>query len=257
MSNPTDSVPSGEAQASLPVPAGAATQSIPTPEPAANVDAASAEQPRPAQADQGSASPDARSRFAEESHQYVSDHIKLADQKAAFFFTAATALLAFLYQNRVSQVWLKKPLMQWNVLDISAFLSMAALAVGALFALFVLMPRLPGSRRGYVFWEAIAEYQSARQYSDDLSTLSQSTFAQQKAEHTHELAIVCRAKYRHLRSAFFVLAIGLFFSIIVLLSFLPQGGVELKAGPTPAAHATNQGGNATAEAPASTSADHQ
>jgi hypothetical protein len=115
--------------------------------------------------------------------------------------------------------------MSWNLLDACAFVSMAALSVTAICALSVLIPRLPGSRRGYVFWEAIAEFPAARHYSDDLSTLSAATLAQQKAEHCHELAIVCRRKYQWLRWTSQILLVSLLCSVVILLSGLPRSSV--------------------------------
>jgi hypothetical protein len=131
-------------------------------------------------------------------------------------FTAATALLAFLYKNGVSGRWLK-PLMHWNVLDTIGFVAMTALALGVLLALVVVIPRTPGSRRGFLFWEAIAEYESGRQYSDELRLLSAATLSQVKAEHCFDLARVCRMKYRVLRAAIWTGAVGLVASLFVFL----------------------------------------
>jgi hypothetical protein len=159
---------------------------------------------------------ESRSRFIGFVHEYVRDNIRLADQKATFFFTAATALVAFLYQNDVSGRWLKTP-MDWNLLDVVAFLAMMGLAAGAFLALLVIIPRTPGSRRGFIFWEAIAEYSSGRDYSGELSALSPASLFQIKAEHTFELAKVCRRKYKMLRYALWTGAVGLVAALIVFL----------------------------------------
>lgn len=159
---------------------------------------------------------EARERFAESAHQYVREYIRLADQKATFLFTGATALLAFLYKNSVSARWLK-PVMQWNILDTVTFVAMTALALGVLLALLVVIPRTPGSRRGFLFWEAIAEYDTGRQYSDELRQLSSATLFQVKAEHCFDLARVCRKKYRMLRAAMWTGAVGLAASLFVFL----------------------------------------
>ena len=55
-----------------------------------------------------------------------------------------------MYNKNVSERWLKAP-MQWNILDTVAFLAMTALALGAFLALLVVIPRMPGSRRGFLF----------------------------------------------------------------------------------------------------------
>lgn len=157
-----------------------------------------------------------KSDFASFAHQYIREYINLADQKATFFFTGGTALLAFMYNKDVSAHWLK-PVMQWNILDTIAFVAMAALALGAFLALLVVIPRTPGSRRGFLFWEAIAEYDGGRQYFDDLWRLSGATLVQVKAEHCYELAKVCRRKYRMLRLALWSGAVGLAGSLFVFL----------------------------------------
>jgi len=199
----------------LPVPPAIAREPLPTPsgggETATDKHQATAPASPPPSADA-----DARERFAESVHQYVREYIRLADQKATFLFTGATALLAFLYKNEVSSRWLK-PVMQWNILDTVVFIAMTALALGVLLALLVVIPRTPGSRRGLLFWEAIAEYDSGRQYSDELRLLSSATLFQIKAEHCFDLARVCRSKYRALRAAIWVGAVGLAASVFVFL----------------------------------------
>jgi hypothetical protein len=144
------------------------------------------------------------------------EYIQLADQKAMFFFAGATALLAFLFRSGVSSRWMKH-VMTWHVLDLVTFIAMLALGVSAVIAMLVLIPRTNGSRRGHVFWEAIAEFANARAYADDLSGLSAATLAQLHAEHCYELSVVCRKKYRVLKAALWVGAVGLVATVIVLL----------------------------------------
>jgi hypothetical protein len=165
---------------------------------------------------------DKRLAFAEQTHQYIRDYIRQADQKAGFFFTAGTALLAFLYNTGVSSRW-RKAILLWNVLDIAAFLAMATLAVSVIACLIVVIPRTRGSRRGYLFWEAIAEYDTNRQYADDLAAIPLPTLLQTKTEHCHELARVCRRKYQVLRAALWVGTVGLAASVVVFLFATPSG----------------------------------
>lgn len=195
-------VPSDISAAGLPVPT-SGTGRKEEPAPSANV------HEKPAA--------EGQARFASETHEYIREYIRLADQKATFFFTGGTALLAFLYKNGISSMWLK-PLMTWNILDTIAFLSMASLSVAAFLSLLVVIPRTPGSRRGYIFWEAIAEYETNRQYADELSTLSPATLFQAKAEHCYDLACVCRRKYRVLRWALRIGAVGLAGALLLFLT---------------------------------------
>ncbi len=199
----------------LPVPPASTRQSLPIP--ASHGDERSEGEPsRLASGALTVAESEAQTRFTEFVHQYIREYIRLADQKATFFFTASTALLAFLYRSEVSAGW-AKPIMQWNILDIVAFVAMTSLAIGALTAVFVVIPRASGSRRGFIFWEAIAEYGTGRDYADEVSALSPATLSQIKAEHCFDLASVCRRKYGVLRYALWICAVGIAASSIVFL----------------------------------------
>lgn len=207
--------PRGAGQEGLHVPVTIARASLPTPMEHA-AEASDAAQPSTVGSVGVRTDIDAKGEFTAFAHQCIRDYINLADQKATFFFTGATALLAFLYNKNVSARWLK-PVMQWNILDTIAFVAMAALAVGAFLALLVVIPRTPGSRRGFLFWEAIAEYETGRQYSDDLWLLSGPSLVQVKAEQCYDLAVVCRRKYRMLRCALWTGTVGLAGALFVFL----------------------------------------
>ncbi len=214
-SGPQTQAARGTGQEDLQVPATIARANLPTPiEHVA--EASDATQPITAGSAGVRTDVDAKAEFTSFAHQYIREYINLADQKATFFFTGATALLAFLYNKNVSARWLK-PVMEWNILDTIAFVAMAALAVGAFLALLVVIPRTPGSRRGFLFWEAIAEYDTGRQYSDDLWKLSAPSLVQVKGEHCYDLAVVCRRKYRMLRRALWTGAVGLAGALFVFL----------------------------------------
>jgi hypothetical protein len=104
-------------------------------------------------------------KFSEELHNYLREYIRNADQKATFFFAGATALLAFLHSQKGTSRWLKD-VRTWTVVDGLAFLAMISLALSACALLSVVFPRLKGSRRGLIFFSAIAEYESSREYAD-------------------------------------------------------------------------------------------
>lgn len=203
------------ARVELPVPPSSTRQSLPIPTSQGD-EPVEGEPSRPVSGLPTVAEGDAQSKFMEFVHQYIREYIRLADQKATFFFTASTALLAFLYRSDISAGW-AKPVMQWNILDIVAFVAMTALAIGALTAVVVVIPRTSGSRRGFIFWEAIAEYGTGRDYADEISVLSSATLSQIKAEHCFDLANVCRRKYRVLRYALWICAVGIAASSIVFL----------------------------------------
>lgn len=156
--------------------------------------------------------------FAQETHQYVREYIKLADQKAAFIFTAGATLLAFLYQRNLSQRWLKFP-NAWSLGDSLAFIAMLGLSSAILASLVVVVPRLKGSRRGFIFWEAIAEFESSTQYSNAVSKLNAFELAQARFDHCFELSKICKQKYRVLYFSIWAGAIGLASTVLYLLFF--------------------------------------
>ena len=47
--------------------------------------------------------------FAQETHEYIRDHIKFADQKAAFLFTTGSAILVLLYSRSFQNQWIAAP----------------------------------------------------------------------------------------------------------------------------------------------------
>lgn len=154
--------------------------------------------------------------FAGFVHQYVREYIQLADQKAAFVFAASAALLAFLYNSGASKLWLKAPT-NWAWIDAVAFLSMVGLAVTSFLAVITVFPRMGGAKRGLVFFNAIAAHAEPGDYVAAVGALNHSDIAAVQLQHCHELARVCRMKYRALRRSFFVGAVAMLATLMYLL----------------------------------------
>jgi len=155
-------------------------------------------------------------KAAEEEHQYLREYIRNADQKAVFFFTVFSGLLAFLYSHQVSSRWLKS-LSSWNMLDFVAFLSMTGLALSAALFLWVVIPRLKGSTRGLIFFRAIATYENSDEYVADMLRSSPVDLIRAKLKHCYELAKVCNAKYNKLLWGLYVGVIGVVSTLLYLL----------------------------------------
>ena len=154
--------------------------------------------------------------FAGEVHQYVREYIRNADQKAAFFFASATALLAFLHSRGAATRWLKAPA-GWSLSDTLAFIAMVGLALGAVVLLAVVFPRLKGSKRGIIYFSGIAEYETSTEYADDVSRRALPDFVRAKLQHGHELANVCRRKYRTLVVGLWIGSVGAGAALLYLL----------------------------------------
>lgn len=154
--------------------------------------------------------------FAEQSHQYNQEYIRNADQKAIFYFTICSGLLAFLQTQHASVRWLKK-ISLWSTLDGITFLAMFGLAIAAFAFLLVIRPRLKGSRRGLIYFNAIAEYQSSEEYVSDILKSSDEVLIRAKLQHTYELTKICKTKYQILNRGLCIAFIGILATLIYLL----------------------------------------
>lgn len=155
-------------------------------------------------------------KFAEETHQYVREYIRQADQKAAFFFAGATALIAFLYKANLVQTWVKLPT-QWVFVNMLSFIATVGLSVSALACLATVFPRLKGSKRGHVFFGAVAEFESRKDYATDVLQRDIGELIEAKLCHVHDLSIVCGRKYSILKIGQWSGAIGVAAVVILLL----------------------------------------
>ena len=157
------------------------------------------------------------SLFSQNVHDYLREFIRLADQKATFFFAGGTTLLAFLYRDGSASSWVKVP-QQWNLTDLTAFLAVTSLMLSVLLAVIVVIPRTSGSRRGTIFWNAIVEHQSARMYADSVLALTGLDLTSARAEHCFELAMVCKRKYATLRWSLIAGGIGLACTLVMFVT---------------------------------------
>ena len=155
-------------------------------------------------------------RFVDDVHNYIREQIRNADRKAVFFFGSTTAVIAFLYSVEASNRWLKPP-QTWNLMDAVTFLGMLGIAAAALSAAWTVVPRLPGSKRGLLYFNAIAEHGSPAEYATEVLGATQQALVNEKAKHCYVLAGVCRAKYRCLRAALWLSFVGLVCTFAFLL----------------------------------------
>jgi len=154
--------------------------------------------------------------FAHQAHTYMSEYIKLADQKAAFFFAAATGLIALLCKDQSLLVWLVDP-RGWTLKHLVAFIATAGLSFQALMCLFTAVPRLKGSKRGFLYFMAVAEYPSSEQYASDILKLTESDIARIWLTHSHELALIAKKKYQALSFGMKAGAVGTVAALVLLL----------------------------------------
>jgi len=155
-------------------------------------------------------------RFAEETHLYVREYIRQADQKAAFFFAGSTALIAFLYKVELIHRWVKVPT-QWVFTDMLSFAATIGLAISAFACLSTVFPRLKGSKRGLVFFGAVAEFESKKDYATEVLQRDIGELIEAKLCHVHDISNVCGRKYRILKIGQWFGAIGVSSMVLLLL----------------------------------------
>ena len=158
-----------------------------------------------------------RLKFAEETHQYVREYIRLADQKATFFFAGATALLAYLHKLELTNIWMSSP-KTWGLIEMLALAATVGLIISTICSLATVVPRLGGSRRGLIFFAAIAEYEGAKEYVADLMRQDTTALCEAKLRHAYELSIVCKRKYSTLIFGQWAGALGVLAVLLLLVT---------------------------------------
>lgn len=154
--------------------------------------------------------------YTQHLHSYIREYISVADRKASFIFTIGAALLVFLYEKGVVVSWLKTP-NTWAFSEFIAFLAIGGLAISCILAVVVIVPRLSGSKRGFVFWESIAEFDTPSEFSEAAQKLVGRELTREFLRHAYELSKVCKYKYRILNWSLRVGAVGAVSTIIYLV----------------------------------------
>ncbi len=157
-----------------------------------------------------------RLKYGEDAHLYIREFIRSADQKATFFFATFAALLAYLNTSGYLTIWVSDPT-NWKLTEILAFLATIGFLGSAFCCLFVVIPRLRGSKRGLVFFNAIVEYSSQQEFVSDVMEASPNKLCEEKIKHIYEIAKVCDRKYKMLRYGLWLGGIGFCGMALLLL----------------------------------------
>ena len=128
--------------------------------------------------------------FATSTHDYLRQFIILADQKAAFFFAAGTAMLGFLETRPKSHGWLSNPT-SWSGWDAVTCISFLGLVLGSASCILVVLPRLGGDATGLIYWRAIAQIPQSTDYARRVLGASENDLLEETLHHSHELAKIC------------------------------------------------------------------
>ncbi|WP_459880667.1 Pycsar system effector family protein [Desulfothermus naphthae] len=101
--------------------------------------------------------------------------------------------------------------------EVLVFVSVIGLAMSCMLAVAVVFPKLKGSRRGYIFWESISEFESASSFSNSVQQLDNQSLTNELLNHVYELAVVCKEKYRILNWSLRIGAVAAVSTILYLI----------------------------------------
>jgi hypothetical protein len=165
---------------------------------------------------QGSTLDDHHWEFANFEEGYVRCYITLADTKAAWSFTIASGMLAFLFSQNSTQLMLLKP--EWSRALILLLAGVILLVLSAFYSFRVVAPRLKSpSGEGIVFFGAVAAQKSAESYVSAVAARDKRALTEARLKHCYDVSRVCSGKYQHLKRAIWLGLPGLALAITYLL----------------------------------------
>jgi hypothetical protein len=133
--------------------------------------------------------------------------VAFADQKAAFLFAADSAFLGYLLANGLLRQ-LRRSISAWQLSHWLSLASLLFLGLSIGLAIYVVMPRLGGSRSGLIYFRAIASRKDKETYVADVLSSSDSSLSSALAEHSYEVACIASLKYRYLQVGIWIGALG-------------------------------------------------
>lgn len=153
--------------------------------------------------------------FASFEQGYISHYISLADTKAAWAFAIASGSLAYMISREGLGVHLLSPTPEIILLVAPISLLFAS----AVCSFLTIIPRLATSGEGLVFYGSVAQHPDAATYVNKVVQTSPSNLTERRLAHCFDIARVCTRKYRFLRRAMWLGAIGLIAAVPSLIVF--------------------------------------
>ena len=157
--------------------------------------------------------------FLWKTHSYIHDYIRFADAKAGFTAAGATGLLGALVTGKFHERFAQASMGDWPGITWIALLAFSGLAAAVGFAAWTVLPRLwTKHATGYVFWRAIRQHASARDFRDAFSNEDIGALSAHFAEQVYYAADVAEAKYVFSSASILALAVGALMAAAVVLN---------------------------------------
>lgn len=154
--------------------------------------------------------------YAKHVHGYIREYISTADKKATFIFTIGAALLVYLYEKNIVLSYLSSK-GNFGFSELFAFIAISFLAVACVLSVIVVFPKLSGSKRGLLFWEGITQFSTPMEYSMEVQRLKKLGLINETLMHCHELAKICKEKFRLVNWALRIGSVGAISMILFLV----------------------------------------
>ncbi len=158
-----------------------------------------------------------KTSFIDQQHLYIRGYIQAADQKATFYFAFFAAIIGYSETKGFLKAWVVN-IYEWKLYEALSCVSSVLLLFAAFGCLWVVKPRLFGSKRGLVFFNAITEFESQSEYFSEISTRPALKIFEEKVKHCYDLSKVCSSKYRTLGISLRVGGTG--FALLIFVSLL-------------------------------------
>lgn len=149
--------------------------------------------------------------FATFHEGYISRYIQLADAKAGSALVVVAATLGYLLgtDKFVSAISFEAS----SSRSILAAVTLLSLAASGCLSFFVIAPRGTRPRRSLVYWSDVARIPVA-EFVEAVQSEGADGIARERLEHAHAIAGICARKYRWLRVALIVGAVGVAGSLV-------------------------------------------
>lgn len=162
--------------------------------------------------------------FNKQEMTYIQDSIKFADTKAGALLGMDGLITKLAFDEIRSESGTL-----YRIGDSLGLFNLTLLIVGVVFllagivlAIFVVFPRSSSKlHKGFIFWENVAEYKSAKEYTNEFMNLPEDEIDRKIAEENYYLATTATRKYQVLRHGFWVSSIGVsLFLISTCISYI-------------------------------------
>jgi len=154
-------------------------------------------------------------------HEYLSDAITFADQKAGVVFAIAVGAMT-LGANMHQYDGIAGDPFDWARQNVIAAVGIIGILAAAAITFGILLPRFrSGQSTGVVYWQHLVDHGSSQMYSGNIQIITDRELIRDVSSHCYDLAAIARTKFSLTRWALWTGAIGGLLTIVAFTSTEP------------------------------------